>query len=377
MDEFLSTYTIDSRPVSFQPRGLVNRNNYCYLNAILQALIACPPFYNMLNCLSENIPSNVRRKSIPFIVGMCRFVRQFDCSPSKIRRQDRGVGKLSVIIKTCTPFSPRCIHKLLHSMRTDWIEGRQQDAEEFLSFLLNGLKDEMMELFKCCSEEGNPPVDSATGDNSSDEWKLQGSKNSGYVYRRTNFASTPVSDIFEGKLKSSIHRAGGHITENIQPFLTLPLNVGTVQSVRGALDLFISKNRLECNGQVEAWEQVALHEPPVVLILHLQFFDFSHGGCTKIVKDLDYEFDLNIDSILDSSKSHSPEEKQYKLFAVVYHDGDEADMGHYVTDAFHVGYNCWLRYNDSSVKTVQDEYVLKPQGTRVPYLLFYRRSDMM
>lgn len=95
-------------------------------------------------------------------------------------------------------------------------------------------------------------------------------------------------------------------------------------------------------------------------------------------------------------KTTNAKEKQYKLFAVVYHDGKEATKGHYVTDAFHVGYSSWLRYDDASVKPVstskapsvvvtcnyyfplfqvQEEQVLNPQGTRVPYLLFYRRSD--
>lgn len=73
--------------------------------------------------------------------------------------------------------------------------------------------------------------------------------------------------------------------------------------------------------------------------------------------------------------NYQPKEKQYKLFAVVYHDGKEATKGHYLTDAYHVGYASWLRFDDSSVKTVQEEQVLKPHGTRVPYLLFYRRCD--
>lgn len=79
--------------------------------------------------------------------------------------------------------------------------------------------------------------------------------------------------------------------------------------------------------------------------------------------------------LLSSPKTQNPKEKQYKLFAVVYHDGKEASKGHYITDAFHVGYSSWLRYDDASVKAIQEEQVLKPQGTRVPYLLFYRRCD--
>lgn len=84
---------------------------------------------------------------------------------------------------------------------------------------------------------------------------------------------------------------------------------------------------------------------------------------------------LFVSELLSSKSSLSVKEKQYKLFAVVYHDGKEATKGHYVTDAYHVGYASWLRYDDASVKAVQEEHVLKPQGTRVPYLLFYRRSD--
>lgn len=66
--EFLSKYQLDNRPVSLLPRGLTNRSNYCYVNSILQALIACPPFYNMLKAL----PYQTRRgkSSTPVIDSM-------------------------------------------------------------------------------------------------------------------------------------------------------------------------------------------------------------------------------------------------------------------------------------------------------------------
>jgi ubiquitin carboxyl-terminal hydrolase 10 len=34
-----------------------------------------------------------------------------------------------------------------------------------------------------------------------------------------------------------------------------------------------------------------------------------------------------------------------------------------------------VRYDDSAVKAVQESNVLRPRGPRVPYLLYYRRSD--
>lgn len=59
----------------------------------------------------------------------------------------------------------------------------------------------------------------------------------------------------------------------------------------------------------------------------------------------------------------------------MYHDGKEAYIGHYITDAFHVGYGGWVRYDDSTVRGVPESHVLRPRAPRMPYLLYYRRCD--
>lgn len=45
-------------------------------------------------------------------------------------------------------FEPSIILKMLQTLRTDMfpVEGRQEDAEEFLSFILNRMNDEMIEV---------------------------------------------------------------------------------------------------------------------------------------------------------------------------------------------------------------------------------------
>lgn len=79
--------------------------------------------------------------------------------------------------------------------------------------------------------------------------------------------------------------------------------------------------------------------------------------------------------IIALKNKYQQKQKQYKLFAVVYHDGKEASKGHYITDVFHVGYSSWIRYDDSTVKAVPEHNVLHPKSPRVPYLLYYRRYD--
>ena len=59
VSEFLTQYQLEHKAVSLQPRGLTNRSNYCYINATLQALIACPPFYNLMKSMPVPPPSTV------------------------------------------------------------------------------------------------------------------------------------------------------------------------------------------------------------------------------------------------------------------------------------------------------------------------------
>lgn len=66
-------------------------------------------------------------------------------------------------------FEPSSIYKMLSKIRSDTfkVEGRQEDAEEFLSCLLNGLNDDMIEVLKACqreSIEGKGPAPSEEED---------------------------------------------------------------------------------------------------------------------------------------------------------------------------------------------------------------------
>ena len=50
-----------------------------------------------------------------------------------------------------TAFEPSVVLKMLQTLRTTEmfpVEGRQEDAEEFLSFILNRMNDEMIEVRK-------------------------------------------------------------------------------------------------------------------------------------------------------------------------------------------------------------------------------------
>ncbi|XP_037037446.1 ubiquitin carboxyl-terminal hydrolase 10-A isoform X1 [Bradysia coprophila] len=392
MGEFFQKYKVDNSSVSLRPRGLINRSNNCYMNASLQALVACPPFYNLMRSIPLQ-PVVLRSKTnTPTVDAMVELINEFSHLPpgARLTQHKKSHKKEDVAYDLVSdqPFEPTGIYKLWNSARPE-NEGRQEDAEEFLGFLLNKLNDEMLELKKLVEKPAvaEPQQSVANGDvngetaDDGDEWQLIGNKNKGSITRSADFGRTPLSDIFRGELRSRLQREGDHSTDIMQPFFTLQLNIEKAASVKEALENFVGKDQVDgvtcskTNQEVMAWQQMTLEKLPVVLVLHLKWFDYKLDGCTKILKTVEFPIELKIDSKIISSKKYSQKQKQYKLFAVVYHDGKEASKGHYITDAFHCGYLCWLRYDDSSVKVINESSVLHPRVPRVPYLLYYRRSD--
>lgn len=50
-------------------------------------------------------------------------------------------------------YEPKCIYDVLGAIKSECLKGKQEDAEEFLSSVLNGLHDEMNMLFKYVDSE--------------------------------------------------------------------------------------------------------------------------------------------------------------------------------------------------------------------------------
>ena len=62
-----------ARPIVRQLRGLHNRGNLCFANAVLQCLLACPPFYRFLRLIS---PASVPA-STPTLAALVELAHEF------------------------------------------------------------------------------------------------------------------------------------------------------------------------------------------------------------------------------------------------------------------------------------------------------------
>ena len=227
---FLRDYILNHKSPSLRPRGLSNRSNWCFTNAILQALIACPPFYNLMKAIPLNsedhgsnpiVGNSSEASPVPsgrkILRAVWEFVNEFEIMTS-FPKLNRNKGKKNEDLPLGKTFEATPIYNMLLNLSSDTfkvVDGRQEDAEEFLTFLLNGLNDEMLASLKTLEKPPTPKPDfteNGPGDvggsngNSDDgddhtEWKEVGPKNKGVITRRQQTSKTPLAGIFQGQVR--------------------------------------------------------------------------------------------------------------------------------------------------------------------------------
>ncbi|XP_078607964.1 ubiquitin carboxyl-terminal hydrolase 10-like isoform X1 [Branchiostoma floridae x Branchiostoma japonicum] len=414
LGEYLLEPKVSHKPVALQPRGLVNKGNWCYINATLQAMVACPPMYNLMKNMP--LPSSPNKRgptATPILDCLMEFTSEFGSMPNS---QKTIAGKKPAQdLRPGSPFEPTYVYHMLSLIKSTLSsKGRQEDAEEFLSCVLNGIHEEMQVAMKMAQKDNQPkmngeltpksdgpssPIPREDGavegfmmeqeEGDEDEWEQVGPKNKSTVTRTANFVRTPVSDIFGGQLRSIFHQHGTRESATLQPFFTLQLDIQSekIWTVKDALEAMVTKETIhgytcsKTKQEVEASRRMMIEELPPVLVLHLKRFVYDKtGGSQKVQKRVDFNIELDINKELLSpavkNKLHQGQ-RTYRLFAVVYHHGKNATGGHYTTDVFHVGINGWLRFDDQNVKVVTSQQVMKYTPPRVPYLLYYRRCDLI
>ena len=164
------------------------------------------------------------------------------------------------------------------------------------------------------------------------------------------------------------------------------------------------------SGGGEASQQVLIDELPSVLVLHLKRFlyDVAADGIVKISKPVRFAPELEIplgiissfclphvfqlrilcrsvgSEIMAPVSGKSAEPVHYKLYGVLYHQGESAGSGHYTVDVLHPNEDsgsgeAWLHIDDEAVSAVQHEEVFGGHDDgdvddRCAYMLFYCRT---
>ncbi|XP_042003554.1 ubiquitin carboxyl-terminal hydrolase 24-like isoform X2 [Salvia splendens] len=374
-----STYKVSNWPnpvrKTFFPRGLVNLGNLCFLNATLQALLSCTPFLELLHELRHR---DIPEIGYPTLRAFVDFISDFDMLTDSVEKRIENNA-----LQTGIPFRPIMFDSILKSFTPDIPDNlsgrpRQEDAQEFLSFVMHQMHDELLKL------DGQVPngngktaslVSSTDDESEDDSWETVGSRNKTTITRTQSFLPSKLSSIFGGQLKSVVKAEGNKASATIQPFILLHLNIcpESICTVDDALKLFSEPETLEgyrisAAGKAEvvtASKSVKILELSEIMVLHLMRFSYGSQGSTKLHKTVRFPLELLVGQELLAS---STEAKRYELVASITHHGRDPSKGHYTADALHPN-GTWLRYDDASVTPIPKSKVLHDQA----YVLFYKQ----
>ncbi|KAI3457568.1 hypothetical protein Pfo_014231 [Paulownia fortunei] len=323
------------------PLGLRNLGNTCYLNSVLQCLTYTPPLANFcLRFLHSSIcdfgAGKEKKGECPFCILEKRIARSLS---------SEAVSDAPLKINSC-------LRIYAEHFRT----GRQEDAHEFLRYVIDACHNTCLRLKKLHQPQRGK----------------SGIANGGDI---SGTGETVVKEIFGGALQSQVKCLScGAESNKVDEIMDISLDILHSGSLREALQKFFQPEVLDgnnkykcdnCKELVAARKQMSVLQAPNVLVIQLKRFEGMFGG--KVDKPVAFDEILVLSShMCKGSKDQHPE---YNLFGTIVHSGFSPDSGHYyayIKDAIGRWYCC----NDSyvSVSTLQE--VLSEKV----YMLFFSRT---
>ena len=362
----LLTHDLSSK-VHTGARGLYNTNNMCFFNSMLQVLVHCPSLYALI----QNIHENTRRSSNSENEVLDHFVA--------FAHNYGNVGDLKRAFNADALYNVVCKHPSFNIERN-----RQEDAQEFLSNLLDALennfskaspheeddKDALLQLRKRARD-----IKEASSRNS-DEWVEVGQNHKPIETQHAGHQDleNPVQALFGGKFQSTLLKSGAKKASiTTEPFSQIPLDISAeeVNSIQQAFDQMLKLEELTLDS-AKATKSVKFLRVPPVLVANLKRFTMQMNGGNfeygKINKKITIDSELKINCGFETIA--------YKPCGVVYHHGSSPDRGHYTADV-QVG-DQWYRIDDEQVVPVAEKMVIGESapnnGTATAYIVFYTRK---
>lgn len=284
------------------------------------------------------------------------------------------------------PLTPEYVYDVIRRLpRFDNMKrGQQEDAEEFLGFLLAGLHDECAHVIKTTKPaSGENSVNSPKSERSGSVdggWLEVGPKQKASVTQSSGAVEieSPITKMFGGEIRSEYRKPGEKPSVTMEPYQPLQLDIGSpaVNNIADALKNLTHLETLDntTRGARSSTKQMFIETLPPVLILHLKRFHYDMNGPQKIWKKIGYPLELDI------PKEVFPPHKRgaftvrggaprYRLTAVVYHHGKNASGGHYTVDLRRQEGREWIRMDDTIIRRIRAEDVAEGGAEEDPKVL--------
>lgn len=341
--------------------GLVNFGNTCYCNSVLQALFFCRPFRERVLGYK---PLSKRKESL-----LTCLADLF----GNIASQKKKVGVLA----------PKKFVARLRKENELFDNYMQQDAHEFLNYLLNTIAD-LLQGEK--AKEKEKDKHSSTSSVSSKSSISSAGTTNGGSQQNCKTEPTWVHDIFEGILTNETRcLCCETVSSKDESFLDLSVDVEQNTSITHCLKGFSSTETLcsehkyfceTCCSKQEAQKRMRVKKLPKILALHLKRFKYMEQlqRYAKLSYRVVFPFELRLFNTSDDAINH---EKLYDLVAVVIHCGSGPNRGHYITIV--KSHGLWLLFDDDIVEKIEAQAIEEFYGltseiqksSESGYILFY------
>ncbi|CAK9818247.1 Ubiquitin carboxyl-terminal hydrolase 2 [Anthophora quadrimaculata] len=333
--------------------GLRNIGNTCFMNSVIQCLSNTRPLLEYL--LNEQYLADINTTTSSMKGAL---IKAF----SQVIHELWEVGGDHVVNTTALKsqiqrFAPR------------FIGYSQQDAQEFLRYLLEGLHEDVNRVtVKPQPIHTDIPEMYTDSQKAVESWKR---------YLRSE--DSMIVDVFVGQLRSSLHCTScDHVSVTLDPFwdlsLPIPARSGTVK-LSQCLEHFTREEVLDgdekptcskCQMRRKCTKSFSIQKFPKILVIHLKRFSPMERFRSKLNVMVDFPL-----TGLDLSAFAAPRVPgcTYNLYGVANHSGT-THSGHYTAYCKHPYSGDWHEYNDSRVSVVPARSVVSNEA----YVLFYEQQ---
>ena len=335
--------------------GLRNIGNTCFMNPVLQCLSNTRALHDYI--LSDGFTSEVNTTTSSMKGALIQAFADLIQDLWKKSDETEMVVTTALFKSQIQRFAPR------------FMGYQQQDAQEFLRYLLEGLHEDVNRV------TSRPrPIIEDIGDNLSDSQKAKESWK-----RWMRFDNSKFVDLFVGQLKSTLRcTVCGHASVAFDPFwdLSLPIPAKTGQvRLQACFDLFTKEEVLDgdekptcakCQKRQKCTKSFAIQKFPRILVVHLKRFSPQERGRCKLNSVVDFPL-CGLDL---SSYSEGQGPCKYSLYGVANHLGT-LYSGHYTAYCRHPYSAEWREYNDGKIRTVSMGSVVSNEA----YVLFFELAN--